>query len=109
MTTNRLVQCVSIYAMVTTTLLAFAVVTTSGSARRQDFDEITVHRIKVVEPDGTLRMVIANHATFNGVIVRGKEGNGYCPLSGMLFYYVMGMQHGDLLSAGHCYCLCTID
>ncbi len=40
------------------------------------FDSITVHRINVVEPDGTLRMVISNHASFPGVIRHGKEESG---------------------------------
>jgi hypothetical protein len=32
-----------------------------------------VQRINVVEPDGTLRLVISNQAVFPGVIINGKE------------------------------------
>jgi hypothetical protein len=45
------------YAGTVTALLALTVVTRSAPTN-QDFDEITVHRIRVVEPDGTLRMVV---------------------------------------------------
>jgi alkyl hydroperoxide reductase subunit AhpC len=34
---------------------------TKGAGTAHDFDAITVRRIRVVEPDGTLRMVISNH------------------------------------------------
>ena len=40
------------------------------------FDSITVHRINVVEPDGTLRMVISNHASPPVAIRHGKEESG---------------------------------
>jgi hypothetical protein len=83
-----------------TALFAFDL-KTSGAVKNQEFDEITVHRIKVVEPDGTLRMVIANHATFPGVIVRGKEGTANRPQAGMLFYNDEGTENGGLVFAGH--------
>ena len=100
MTTNRLVRGIAVYACVVTALLVFAI-TTRGAVGNQDFDEITVHRIKVVEPDGTLRMVIANHATFPGVIVKGKEGAANRPQAGMLFYNDEGTENGGLIFAGH--------
>jgi hypothetical protein len=40
------------------------------------FDAITVRRINVVEPDGTLRMVISNQASPPGGIRHGKEESG---------------------------------
>jgi hypothetical protein len=36
-------------------------------------DEITVQRINIVEPDGTPRLIISNHAKLPGVLVHGKE------------------------------------
>ena len=66
-----------VYSTVLTTLLAAFTLADSAAARGQgrvqQFDEIDVHRINVREPDGTLRMVISNHARLPGVIVRGKE------------------------------------
>ena len=38
----------------------------TSNAGRATFDQITVHRINVVEPDGTLRMVISNAANAPG-------------------------------------------
>ena len=66
-----------VYSTVLTTLLAAFTLAGSAAARGQDrvqrFDEIDVHRINVREPDGTLRMVISNHARLPSVIVRDKK------------------------------------
>jgi hypothetical protein len=43
--------------------------------------------INVREPDGTLRMVISNHARLPGVVVRAKDNPPVDrPYAGMLFY-----------------------
>jgi hypothetical protein len=60
------------YATVVTALVAVTAVTRRAPGN-QEFNEISVHRINIVEPDGTLRMVNADHARLPGVIVRGKE------------------------------------
>lgn len=65
------------------------------------FDAITVHRINVVEPDGTLRMVISNHTSFPGIIRHGKEDSFHRPQAGMLFYSDEGTETGGLIFAGH--------
>jgi hypothetical protein len=44
-----------------------------GSAPNASFDQITVHRINVVEPDGTMRMVLSDKAEFPGSYYMGKE------------------------------------
>jgi hypothetical protein len=89
-----------LYAVVATGLLLMAF--TRGAFRSQEFDEITVHRIKVVEPDGTLRMVISNHDKFPGVIVRGKElGPNRRPGAGILFLNNEGTENGGLIFGGH--------
>jgi hypothetical protein len=64
-------------------------------------DEITVQRINVIEPDGTLRMVISNHAKLPGIIVRGKEEAFARPQAGMLFYNDEGSENGGLIFGGH--------
>jgi len=74
----------------------------SAAAKVQRFDEIDVHRINVREPDGTLRMVISNHARLPGVIVRGKENPPIDrPYAGMLFYNDEGTENGGLIFGGH--------
>ncbi|MGZ7080715.1 MAG: hypothetical protein ACXVJT_14985 [Thermoanaerobaculia bacterium] len=65
------------------------------------FDQIDVQRINVREPDGTLRMVISNHAKLPGIIVRGKEQAFDRPQAGILFYNEEGSENGGLIFGGH--------
>jgi hypothetical protein len=95
-----------VYSTVLTTLLAAFTLAGSAAAtvqqRVQPFDEIDVHRINVREPDGTLRLVISNHARLPGVIVRGKENPPVDrPQAGMLFYNDEGTENGGLIFGGH--------
>jgi hypothetical protein len=56
--------------------LVFAVTLLSGFSLRPKattFDEISVRRINVIEPDGTLRMVISDHAKLPGIISEEKS------------------------------------
>lgn len=91
----------NIYAGVLTLVLA-AVVLYGFAASSRHFDQITVHRINVVEPDGTLRMVISDHAELPGVIVHGRQKYPPTrPQAGMLFYNDEGSEVGGLIFAGH--------
>jgi hypothetical protein len=90
------------YSTVVTTLLAAFTLAGSAAVKVQRFDEIDVHRINVREPDGTLRMVVSNHARLPGVIVRGKENPPVDrPYAGMLFYNDEGTENGGLVFGGH--------
>ena len=83
--------------------LAFAVTVFSGFSSGKKpvtFDQINVHRINVVEPDGTVRMVISNHAQLPGLIVHGKEQPLARPQAGMLFYNDEGSENGGLIFGG---------
>jgi len=71
------------------------------ASRNAKFDEITVQRIRLVEPDGTLRMMISNHAKFPGLIVRGREEAFDRPQAGMLFYNDEGSENGGLIFGGY--------
>lgn len=55
--------------------LALAVIVFSGflAPRKAAFDEITTQRINLVEPDGTLRLIIADRARFPGSFIKGQE------------------------------------
>jgi len=91
-----------VYSTVLTTLLAAFTLAGSAAARVQHFDEIDAHRINVREADGTLRMVISNHARLPGVILRGKEHPPVDrPYAGMLFYNDEGTENGGLVFGGH--------
>lgn len=73
----------------------------SGFARvapNQSFDEITVHRINVVEPDGTIRLILTNTASSPGIYIKNKEyphprgRKG----AGLLFFDEEGTEDGGL-------------
>jgi hypothetical protein len=84
--------------------LVFAATILAGFAdthRKQKFDEIDVGRINVVEPDGTLRMVISNKAVFPGIIIKGKETPHPTRKSaGILFFNDEGTENGGLIFGG---------
>jgi uncharacterized membrane protein AbrB (regulator of aidB expression) len=43
-----------------------------SSSRKEAFNEIDVQRINIVEPDGTVRMIISDTARAPGAIFKGK-------------------------------------
>ena len=89
------------YSAVLSTTFAIVLLMGAKSHRSQTFDEIEVHRISVVEPNGTLRMVISNHNRMPGVIVNGKESPKVDrPQAGMLFYNNEGTENGGLIFGG---------
>jgi hypothetical protein len=82
-----------------------AIVTLTGArspARHETFDEITVGRINIVEPDGTRRIVIANKAQFPGEFQQGKETArpDRRSFAGMLFINEEGTENGGLIQKG---------
>src|ERR1700761_3992765 len=92
-----------VYSAVVSTVL-LAVVVMGAKKGVQEFDELRVHRIDVVEPDGTLRMVISNKDRLPPVIIQGKEHpeNGERrPQAGMIFYNDEGTENGGLIFGGH--------
>jgi hypothetical protein len=86
------------YAVFITALVAFLAV---GLFQRSSFGEISVGRINVVEPDGKLRMVIANRPRSIGPIYKG-EPFGYPGGSrpGMVFFNDEGTENGGLTLEG---------
>lgn len=92
----------AIYSGVLT--VAFTVVILGGFAefrQKQKFGEIDVERINIVEPDGTLRMVISNKASFPGIIIKGKEiPHPDRKTAGMLFFNDEGTENGGLIFGG---------
>lgn len=90
------------YAIVSSVL--FAVLITlgaTGGIERNRFGEIDVQRINIVEPDGTLRMVISDKKHFPGLIIKGKEyPDPNRSAAGMLFYDDEGTENGGLIFGG---------
>ena len=99
MTANTVTRAPVTYAAVLTGLLGLTLVV-RGAPANQDFDEITVHRIRVVEPDGTLRMVISNYDGLPSN-ARGGQGQNRRPGAGILFYNNEGVENGGLIFGGH--------
>lgn len=64
---------INAYAGLLTVALAVIVFSGFQQPRNAAFDEITVQRINLVEPDGTLRLIVANKARFPGSYIKGKE------------------------------------
>lgn len=73
------------------------------SGRKAAFDEITVRRINVVEPDGTTRLVIADKARFPGTFFDNKEGPraDRSGEAGFLFMNDEGTENGGLIFGGY--------
>jgi hypothetical protein len=69
--------------------------------RTNTADEITVQRINIVEPDGTPRLIISNHAKLPGVLVRGKEKPLDRPQAGLIFLNDEGSEIGGLIFGGN--------
>jgi hypothetical protein len=89
------------FAIISTAALAALLMGARSQPTR--FDEITVHRVNIVEPDGTLRMVISNKDRLPPVIIKGKErpemGEAR-PQAGMIFYNDEGTENGGLIFSG---------
>lgn len=89
------------YSLLVTIVLAVTVSANASKPTSATFDQITVHRINVVEPGGTPRMILSDHAAFPGRIVRGKETPYNRPFAGMIFYNDEGTETGGLVFGGH--------
>jgi hypothetical protein len=70
---------------------------------RQRFAEIDVERINVVEPDGKLRLVIANRARSIGPVYKGKPfGYPGGTRPGIIFFNDEETENGGLTFSGRC-------
>lgn len=89
-----------IYAGTVTALLVGGMISAAAPARTH-FDEIDAERVNIVEPDGTLRTVIANKARFPGTYIRGVEHpREDRPTGGMIFLDDEGSEIGGLIYGG---------
>jgi hypothetical protein len=85
--------------------LVFAATLLTGFARspaKLQVKELDVQRINVVEPDGTLRMVISDKAEFPGIYIKGKEyPHPDRETAGILFLNDEGTENGGLTFGGY--------
>lgn len=91
-----------LYSAVVSTALLGVVLIGAKKPVNPEFDVVRAHRIDVVEPNGTLRMVISNHDKLPPVIINGKEQKMAAtrPQAGMLFYNDEGTENGGLIFGG---------
>jgi hypothetical protein len=92
----------AIYSGVLT--LTFTITIFSGFAaerKKSSFEEIDVQRINLIEPDGTLRMIISDKALWPGIFLKGKEHpHPSRKTAGMLFLNEEGTENGGLIFGG---------
>ena len=73
----------------------------AGPAKKSTFGEIYVQRINIVEPDGTLRMVLSGKSSAPGLIIKGKEyPREDRKTAGVLFFNDEGTENGGLIFGG---------
>ncbi|TAA23267.1 hypothetical protein [Pseudoxanthomonas winnipegensis] len=94
-----------VYAAALTAVVVVAV--TTGATRapgKASFEEITVQKLTLVEPDGTTRLVLANTAKLPGVVFHGREyaheSRKADGTAGMIFYDAEGTESGGLVFSG---------
>jgi len=100
--TNTLQKGLVVYSSIISTVLLAAVLM-GAKHEATHFDEISVHRLNVTEPDGTLRMVISNKDRLPPVIIKGKERPEMGeprPQAGVIFYNDEGTENGGLIFSG---------
>ena len=87
-----------------TLTLAFGFILVSGfqsSNSIQKFDEITVERINIVEPDGKLKMVISNQESQHPGMVDGKPFDARERSPGIIFFNEEQDEVGGLIYSGN--------
>ncbi len=92
-----------IYSSLVSTVLLCIVLIGAKQPRTPELDELRVHRIDVVEPDGTLRMVLSNKSRLPPVIIKGQERPEMGeprPQAGIIFYNDEGTENGGLIFGG---------
>ena len=87
------------YSGLLTIVFAVTVFPGAGNPRSQTFGTITVRRINVVEPDGTVRLTISNRADFPGAWRHKKEEPrpDRRDAAGMLFMSEEGTELGGMI------------
>lgn len=91
----------AVYSAVLTLVLALITLMGAQKSRKTSFEEIDVQRINVVEPDGTIRLVLSNKALIPGIIFKKKEyPHPNRKTAGILFFNEEGTENGGLTFGG---------
>jgi hypothetical protein len=92
------------YAYVATTAVVALAIMAYRQTQHAHFKEIDTQRINVVEPEGTLRLTISNHARMPDPVIGGKSyplrtGTGGAG-AGLIFFNDEGNENGGLTYTG---------
>jgi hypothetical protein len=89
------------YAVVSSFVLAgLSVAAFRQAGSPQQFGEITVERLNVVDANGTLRLVISNKERMHPGVLDGKTIDRPRPVAGLLFFNDRGDEVGGLTFTG---------
>jgi hypothetical protein len=95
------VRILGIYAFVSTVMIIGLVfIAAKQKNTKVKFEEIDVERINIVEPDGTLRMVITDKERLPGLIIKGKEYRHDRHSAGIIFFNDEETENGGLIFGG---------
>jgi hypothetical protein len=99
---RRELRALRIYTAATTAVAALALIGAATAMRSASFDVLTVHRINVVDANGTLRLAIFNKETEPDPIIGGKalKARKGPKTAGLLFYNDRGDEQGGLGFSG---------
>jgi hypothetical protein len=98
---RRQLRLLRAYAVLNTLVLVLLATAAFRQATEpQKLDYVTVHRIDVVDNDGTLRMVISNKDRMHPGVMDGKTIDRPRPVAGMLFFNDEGDEVGGLTYTG---------
>src|SRR5260221_6253653 len=92
-----------VYSLIATLALIVVLILFNKSlnSSANKFDSIEAQQIRIVEPDGTLRMIISNSKRLPGVIVHGKEVEKVDrSQAAMLFFNDEASENGGLIFSG---------
>jgi hypothetical protein len=91
----------AVYSGVLTFAFVLTVFYGASAARNQTFDTISVRRINIVEPDGTVRLTISNRADFAYRDKKEYPRPDRRNAAGMLFMSEEGTEMGGLIWGAH--------
>ena len=105
---QRELRLLKIYALVSTVLFAALIcLAAKGPGKKVKFDEIDAERVNIVEPDGKIRLTLANRermpgGQLAGVELTAREGNrtlgkDSTATAGIIFFNDMGDECGGLI------------
>jgi hypothetical protein len=87
-------------AVLSVGILVLAAAVIRSASRTQMFTEIDAERINIVEPDGTIRLVLSDKARFPGLILKRQESPHPRGTAGLLFFNDEGTEDGGLAYRG---------